>query len=61
MNTLTYTKSAMHDIPVVDFGKCGISRTLSDDNEDLTDIGKLICDAFVNCGFVYLTNTGISR
>jgi len=50
----------MNDIPVVDFEACGIHHNLINEKEDLKNLGKLICDAFVNCGFVYLTNTGIS-
>lgn len=50
----------MEKIPVVDFEKCGIHNLDYDEKKDLTEIGTLICDAFVNCGFVYLVNTGIT-
>lgn len=50
----------MNDIPVVDFAKCAIDKNDFDEQNSLTEIGKLMCDAFINCGFVYLKNTGIS-
>ena len=50
----------MNDIPVVNFEKCSILNEETN-KTDLKSIGNEICEAFVNCGFVYLVNTGITR
>ena len=50
-------------VPVVDFQALSINRNLpsgpEDDNE-IKNACKDVCDAFMNVGFVYLKNTGIT-
>ena len=49
------------EIPIVDFESCGVHHINNVDELNFKKTGDQICNAFMNTGFVYLTNTGISK
>ena len=53
-----------YSIPVVDFQALSINRNLPSGPEDDNKVTKscqAVCDAFMDVGFVYLKNTGITE
>ena len=59
-----YNTDMKYSIPVVDFQALSINRNLPSGPEDDSAVvksSKALCDAFMNIGFVYLKNTGITE